>query len=82
MKAALGFGADQIRSLVSMATDTSLRVKMGKRRPHVFSTVLIGFFSYLEVMTTYIRACLSSKFDRIRLRSTKLAALERLKKIP
>ena len=30
-KAALGFDADQIRSLVSMATDSSHRVIMGKR---------------------------------------------------
>ena len=30
-KAALGFGADQIRNLVSMATDSSHRVIMGKR---------------------------------------------------
>ena len=35
-KAALGFDADQIRTLVSMATDSSHRVIMGKR---VFSTV-------------------------------------------
>ena len=30
-KAALGFGADQIKNLVSMATDSSHRVIMGKR---------------------------------------------------
>ena len=30
-KAALGFGADQIKNLVSMATDSSNRVIMGKR---------------------------------------------------
>ena len=30
-KAALGFGADQIRTLVSMATDSSHRVIIGKR---------------------------------------------------
>ena len=30
-KAALGFSADQIRTLVSMATDSSHRVIMGKR---------------------------------------------------
>ena len=29
---------------------------------------------------TYIRACMSSKFGRIRLRTTELAALERQKK--
>ena len=30
-KAALGFGADQMRTLVSMATDSSHSVIMGKR---------------------------------------------------
>ena len=30
-KAALGFGAGQVRTLVSMATDSSHRVIMGKR---------------------------------------------------
>ena len=38
-KAALGFGADQVRTLVSMATDSSHRVIMGKGRHHVFSAV-------------------------------------------
>ena len=39
-KAVLGFGADQIRTLVSMVTDSSHRVKMGKKgRHHVFSAV-------------------------------------------
>ena len=40
-KAAWGFGADQFRSLVSMATDSSHRVIMGKRRHHVFSNVFV-----------------------------------------
>ena len=35
-KAALGFGADQIRTLVSMSTDSFLRVIMGKRAPSRF----------------------------------------------
>ena len=35
-KAALGFGADQIRTLVSMATDSSHRVIMGKRASSLF----------------------------------------------
>ena len=38
-KAALGFGADQIRTLVSMATDSSHRVIMGKRVSSRFLTV-------------------------------------------
>ena len=38
-KVALGFGAVQIRTLVSMATDSSHRVIMGKGCHHVFSSV-------------------------------------------
>ena len=38
-KAALGFGADQIRTLVSMATEISHRVIMGKWCHCVFWTV-------------------------------------------
>ena len=38
-KAEWGFGADQYRTLVSMATDSSHRVIMGKWRHHVFSNV-------------------------------------------
>ena len=80
-KAALGFDADQIRTLVSMATDSSHRVIMGKRAS--FSRLfLIGSFLYLQVMMTYIRVCMSSKFGRIRPRTTELAALERRKKFP
>ena len=36
-KASLGFDTDRIRTLVSMATDSSHRVIMGKLRHHVFS---------------------------------------------
>ena len=36
-KASVGFDPDRIRTLVSMATDSSHRVIMGKRRHHVFS---------------------------------------------
>ena len=35
-KSALGFDADQIRTLVSMATDSSHRVIMGKRASSCF----------------------------------------------
>ena len=38
-KPALGFGPGRIRTLVSMATDSSHRVIMGIRRRHVFSAV-------------------------------------------
>ena len=80
-KAALGFDADQIRTLVSMATDSSHRVIMGEKGVITFSRLfLIGSFLYLQVTMTYIRACMSSKFGRIRPRTTELAALERQKK--
>ena len=36
-KASVGIDPDRIRTLVSMATDSSHRVIMGKRRHHVFS---------------------------------------------
>ena len=40
---------------------------------------LMGSFSYLQVMMTYIRAWMSLKFGKIRPRTTELAALKRLK---
>ena len=43
---------------------------------------LIRSLSYLQVMMTYTRAWMSSKFGRIRAQTTELAALECLKKIP
>ena len=38
-KAALGFGPDRIRTLVSMVIDCSNRVIMGKQRQHFFSAI-------------------------------------------
>ena len=40
---------------------------------------LMGSFSYLQVMMTYLRAWMSLKFGQIRLRATELAALKHLK---
>ena len=60
-KAALSFCADQIRTLVSMATDSS-RIK---GRHHVFST-LFDSFLYLQVTMTCKRASMSLKFGQIR----------------
>ena len=79
-KPALGFGPGRIRTLVSMATDSSHRVIIGKTA--VFSAVLIEFFSYLQVTMTYIRAWMSSKFGQIQLQTKELAALECQKKSP
>ena len=82
-KAALGFHADQIRTLVSMATDSSHRVIMGEKGVITFSRLfLIGSFLYWQITMTYIRACMSLKFGQIRPRTTELAALERRKKFP
>ena len=48
-KAALGFDADQIRTLVSMATDSSHRVIMRKKGVITFSRLfLIGPFLYIH----------------------------------
>ena len=58
-KAAWGFGADQFRTLVSMATDSSHRVIMGKTFSRMF---LIGSFSYLQVTMTCMRAWMSSTY--------------------
>ena len=45
-KAALGFGADQIKKSVSIATDSSNRAIMGKGRHHVFS----AFFYWIRLI--------------------------------
>ena len=59
-KAAWGFGADQLRALVSMATDSSHRVIMGKNGVIMFSQMfLIGSFSYWQVTMTCERAWMS-----------------------
>ena len=82
-KSSVGFDPDRIRTLVSMATDSSHRVIMGKNGVIRFSrTLLIRSFSYLQVTITCMRAWMSSKFGRIRPRTTELAALECMKKIP
>ena len=80
---ALGFGADQIRTLVSIATDSSHRAIMGKTVSSRFSQLfLIGPFSYFQVAMAHIRAWMGSKFGWIRPQTTELAVLEGLKKIP
>ena len=56
-KVASGFGADWIKTLVSMATDSSHRTIMGKTVFfHVFSVVLIQSCSYLRVIRMNIKA--------------------------
>ena len=74
----VGFDPDQIRTLVSMATDSSRY--NGKNGVITFPRMfLIGSFSYLQVTMTYLRAWMTSKFGRIRPWTTELPALERMK---
>ena len=78
-KAALGFGADQVRTL---ARDSSHRVIMGKRASSRFLSYFWSDPFYTFYTMTYIRACMSSKFGQIQPRTMELAALELRKKIP
>ena len=53
---------------------------MGKNGVATFSQLFLNkFFSYLQVMMTYIRAWMSSKFGQIQSGTTEFAALEHLK---
>ena len=81
--AALGFGPDRIRTLVSMATESSHRVIMEEAVSPLFSRLFfMRFFSYLQVTMTCMRARTSSNFGLIGPPTEELAALERLKKSP
>ena len=79
---ALGFGPDRIGTLVSMATDSSHRVSMGKCCEHTSAFILIGSSSYLQVTKTTIISRTSSNLGQIRPRTAELGALERLEKSP
>ena len=82
-KAALGFGPDRIKTLVSMATDSSHRIIMEKTVFLLFSQ-LFFIRSFLQVTVTCMGARESSKFNQIRPPTAELhvAALECLKKNP
>ena len=60
--AALSFGPDRIRTLVSMAIESSHRVIMENDVSTFSRLFLIGSFSYLQVMIKYMRAWMSLKF--------------------
>ena len=78
-KAALGFGPDRLKNLVSMATDSPI----GENGVATFSQlILIRSFLYLQATMTCMGARRSSKFSQIRPPTADLAALERLKKSP
>ena len=81
--AALGFGPDRIRTLVSMATESSHRVIMVKTvSPFFLGCFFIRSFSYLQVTKTCMRARKSSIFSLIGPPTEELAALESKKKSP
>ena len=74
--AALGFKPDQIRTLVSMATESSHRVIMVKTVSPLFSQLFfIRSLSYLQVTKTCMRAQTSSNFSLIGPPTEVLAAL-------
>ena len=73
---ALGFVLDEIRTLVSMASDSSHKVIIRKTAPSAF----IGSSLFLQVRGTTINARMSSKFEQIGSWTAELAAFERLKK--
>ena len=82
-KAATGFGPDWIKTLISMATDSSHRFIMEKTVLSLFiSCSLSDPFLYLQVMMICMGARRSSKFSQIGPPTAELAALERLKKSP
>ena len=72
------FGPDRIGTLVSMATNSSHRVIMGK----ILLALLIGSSSFLQISWTTIISRRSSNFGTTRPRTAELAVLERQKKFP
>ena len=67
-------------SLVSMATDSSHRVIMGKNLVSTLApSFLIGSSSFLQVTRTTIKAWMSLNIGRIPPLTSELAALEHLK---
>ena len=60
--AAFGFGPDWIRTLVSMATDISHRVIMGKSCEHPSSSIFHWIFFILAGNNDSMKACMGWKF--------------------
>ena len=79
-KTTLGFGQDRIGTLVSMATDSSHRIIMGKSCLHSSAFNFDRIFFVLAGNEDNHN--ISDEFDQIRPRTAELAALERLKKLP
>ena len=64
-KAALGFGPGRIRMPVSMATDSSHRVIMGKFFEATLAPLFLIGSSFLQVTRTTITSLISSNFGQI-----------------
>ena len=77
-----GFGLDRIRTLVSMATDSSHIYNKENVVKTLAPSFLIGSSSYLQVTRTFITSRTCSKFGQIGSRTAELAALGHLEKSP
>ena len=78
--AAIGFGADQIRTLVFMATYSSHKVIMGKAALSRFSTGFDRTLFILAGRDAIHKSLDEVKIGWIRSQTTEVAALERMKK--
>ena len=76
----LNFGPDRIRTLVSMATDSSHRVIMGNFCDYSSVFIFDGSSLFLQVTWTTIKSRMGLKFGNIRPGTEELAAPEYLKK--
>ena len=80
-KAALGFVPDRIRTLVSMATDSSHRGYNGENLVTTLAPSFLIRSSYSwQVIRTTTTSRMSSKFGQIGPRTAELAPVERLEK--
>ena len=77
-----GFGQDRIRTLVSMATDSSQGYNGENRVTTLAPSFLISSSLFLQVMSTTIKSRMGSKFGRIGPGTYELAALEGLEISP
>ena len=77
-KAALCFGADRIKTMVTMTTESSSCMAYnGKNVVSAFSqSPLIGFSSNLQVTRTVIKYRMGSDLGQVGLLTTELFALE------
>ena len=70
----------ELAALERLEEEKKTQAYNGENGVATFSQLFLNKpFSYLQVMMTYIRAWMSSKFGQIRLGTTEFAALEHLK---